>query len=206
MADAGGKRIRRTVEASRQAILEAAERYLIAEGPNGVKVQRIARDLGLTDAAIHYHFGNREGLLESLLRFSGRRFVEELEGAMAASDTAGFDLREAAIRLSELYERRGTARLAMWLMLAGWSPKGAGMLQPLAEWLHAGRARRAEAAGLAAPAFEDSQKLIALLGAVTFAQALSGDAHLRSAGLQGLAQDEFLAWVADRLERPGTSP
>ncbi|WP_309645475.1 helix-turn-helix domain-containing protein [Phenylobacterium sp.] len=200
MADAGGKRVRRTVEASRQAILEAAERCLIDEGPNGVKVQRIARDLGLTDAAIHYHFGNREGLMEALLRFSGRRFVEEVQGAMSVGDAAGIDLRQAASRLSELYERRGTARLAMWLMLAGWSPKGAGMLQPLAEWLHAGRAQRARAAGLAAPAFEDSQKMIALLGAVTFAQALSGDAHLRSAGLQGVAQNEFMAWVADQLE------
>lgn len=53
MAKAEGRRVRRTVEASRQAILETAERHLAAEGPNGVKVQRFATELGMTDAAIH---------------------------------------------------------------------------------------------------------------------------------------------------------
>lgn len=200
MAVARGKRVRRTVEASREAILEAAERRLAEEGPNGVKVQRIAADLNLTDAAIHYHFGNRKGLLEALLRFSGRRFVGELEQVMARRDAADFDLSEVGDLLAELYERRGTARLAMWLMLSGWSAPGEGMLRPLAEWLHASRARRAAAAGRPAPELADCQKLVALMGAVTFAQALSGDAHLRAAGLPELAPQDFLAWVAARLE------
>ncbi|MBW8815313.1 MAG: TetR/AcrR family transcriptional regulator [Caulobacterales bacterium] len=196
------KRVRRTVEASRQAILEAAELYLAADGPEGVKVQRIARDLGLTDAAIHYHFGNREGLLEALLRFSGRRFLGELEGAMATQDAADFDLPRAAALLAELYERRGAARLAMWLTLSGWSPHGDGMLRPLAEWLHAARARRAAAAGQPAPELADSQKGIALLSAVTFAQALAGDAHLRSVGLTAVSSEAFLAWLTERMEAP----
>ena len=204
MAKTQGRRVRRTVEESRQAILEIAERYLAAEGPNGVKVQRIAADLGMTDAAIHYHFGNRDGLLQALLRFSGRRFVTELEQAVASGRTEDLDLASAARLLSDLYDRRGTARLAMGLMLSGWSPTGEGMLLPLAEWLHAARTRRAHSAGRAAPSREDSQKLIALLAAVTFAQALSGDAHLRSAGLADLPADDFLDWLADRLESDQT--
>lgn len=195
------KRVRRTVEASRRTILEAAERHLIAEGPHGVKVQTIARDLGLTDAAIHYHFGNREGLLEALLRFSGRRFVDELALAMEGKDPSSFDLDQAARLLADLYGRRGTARLAMWLILSGWSPSGAGMLQPLADWLHLSRASRAERLGLAAPRLEDSQKLIALLSAVTFTQALSGDALLRSVGLTAVPPDDFLSWTTDVLGR-----
>ncbi|WP_332767699.1 TetR/AcrR family transcriptional regulator [Phenylobacterium sp.] len=195
------RRVRRTVEASRQTILETAERYLAEEGPHGVKVQRIARDLGLTDAAIHYHFGNREGLLEALLRFSGRRFVDELTLAMEASGSPSFDLGKAARLLTDLYERRGAARLAMWLILSGWSPSGGGMLQPLVDWLHEARTRRALESGLTAPQLEDSQKLIALLSAVTFAQALSGDALLRSVGLQALPREDFLSWVTDLLEQ-----
>lgn len=194
-----GKRVRRTVEASRQAILETAEGYLIAEGPQGVKLQRIARDLKITDAAIHYHFGNRDGLLETLLRFSGRRFSDELAAVMAARGPAALDLETAAGLLRDLYERRGTARLAMWLILSGWSPQGAGMLEPLADGLHAARTRQALAGGLPAPPREDSQKLAALLSAVTFTQALTGDATLRSVGLSELAPDDFLAWLAARL-------
>lgn len=203
MAKAEGRRVRRTVEASRQAILETAERHLAADGPNGVKVQRIATELGMTDAAIHYHFGNREGLLEALLRFSGRRFVGELDQVMARQDAQDFDLARAGELLTEFYERRGTARLAMWLVLSGWSPTGEGMFLPLAERLHADRTRRAAAAGRPAPDLADSQKLIALIASVALTQALAGDAHLRAVSLPGLSPQDFLAWAAARLEPDG---
>ena len=72
MAKKPAVRIRRTPEASKAAILAAAERRLIREGPEGVRVQRIAADLGMTDAAVHYHFGSREALVEALLRSEGR--------------------------------------------------------------------------------------------------------------------------------------
>jgi AcrR family transcriptional regulator len=194
------KRVRRTVEASKLKILERAEQYLIAEGPNGVKIQRIARDLGLSDAAIHYHFGNRKKLLEALLRFAGRRFVTELTAAISDRDTSSFDLTAAARLLSDLYDRRGTARLAMWLLLSGWSPRGAGMLQPLAEWLHQQRTT-AQAVGAAPPRLEDSQKVIATLSAVTFMEALAEDALTSSVGLRRLPRQHLASWVATSLAK-----
>ncbi|HEX5380180.1 MAG TPA: helix-turn-helix domain-containing protein [Phenylobacterium sp.] len=200
MARAVGKRIRRSVEASKHAILEVAERHLIDDGPNGVKVQKIGRELGITDAAIHYHFGNREGLLEALLRFSGRRFVDDFAAMAESVDLASFSLDQAARLLTDLYGRRGGARLAMWLVLSGWSPKGSGMLLPMATLLNEARTRRALDRGLEVPTLEDSQRLIALLSALAFAQALTGDAVLRSVGLNNLAPDAFLSWVAAELE------
>ena len=204
MGDALGatatKRIRRSVEVSKQTILERAEHYLIAEGLNGVKVQKIARDLGLSDAAIHYHFGNRQKLLEALLRFAGQRFVGELTAAIERSEISSFDLAAAAKLLLDLYERRGTARLAMSLVLSGWSPRGAGMLQPLAEWLHRARMSSAKARGVTPPTLEESQKVIAVLNAVIFVQALTGDAMLRSAGLRRLPREQLSSWIATLLE------
>ena len=200
MAKADGKRVRRTVEASRQAILEAAERYLAAEGPNGVKVQKIAADLNMTDAAIHYHFGNREGLLEALLRFSGKRFVDELHQVLAGREADGLDLAQVGELLTEFYERRGTARLALWLVLTGWSPSGQGMLLPVAERVHATRTRQAEAAGQTAPDLAESQKLVALVAAVALTQALAGDANLRAVGLPDTSPQDFLDWTVRRLD------
>lgn len=194
------KRVRRSVEVSKRTILERAEHYLTAEGLNGVKVQRIARDLGLSDAAIHYHFGNRQKLLEALLRFAGQRFVGELTTAIEKSEISSFNLASAAKLLSDLYERRGTARLAMSLILSGWSPRGAGMLQPLAEWLHRARVRSARARGVAPPTLEESQKVIAVLNAVIFLQALTGDALLRSSGLRRLPREQLSSWIATLLE------
>lgn len=200
LSAAATKRIRRSVEVSKRAILERAEHYLIAEGLNGVKVQKIAHDLGLSDAAIHYHFGNRKKLLEALLRFAGQRFLSELGAALEKSEPSSFDLASAARLLSDLYDRRGTARLAMSLVLSGWSPRGAGMLQPLAEWLHRARLQNAKARGSAAPSLEDSQKVIAVLNAVIFTQALTGDALLRSAGLKKMPRDQLSSWIATLLE------
>ncbi len=202
MTDKPRKRIRRSVEASKQSILETAERYLIAEGPNGVKVQRVAHDLGMTDAAAHYHFGNRDLLLGALLRFSGRRFIAELTAAIDESDEKTFDIGEAARLLSDLYDKRGTARLTMWLILSGWSPKGSGMLEPLVDWLHKTKTRDARAAGLPAPAKKESRKQIAVLSAVTFTQALAGDAMLRSVNLTETSSDTLLSWVTDLLAKP----
>lgn len=199
MEGSARKRVRRSVEASRQTILEAAERALIAEGPHGVKVQTIARELGLTDAAIHYHFGNREGLLEALLRFSGRRFVDDLTAAMEAMDPDAFDPATAARMLSDLYDRRGTAKLVMWLSLSGWSPSGAGMLEPLAHGVHEWRSAQARQRDLPAPDMDDSRRLIALLSALTFTQALTGKALLSSVGLTGPSSDDLLSWAASRL-------
>ncbi|WP_293364383.1 TetR/AcrR family transcriptional regulator [Phenylobacterium sp.] len=200
MAKADGKRVRRTVEASRQAILEAAEAYLAAEGPNGVKVQKIAAELNMTDAAIHYHFGNREGLLEALLRFSGRRFADELQQIVAQRAADGLELAQVGELLTEFYAGRGTARLALWLVLTGWSPSGQGMLLPMAERVHAARVRRAEWAGQSAPELAESQKLVALVAAVTLTQALAGDANLRAVGLSETSPKDFLDWTIGRLD------
>ncbi|MEW6644393.1 MAG: TetR/AcrR family transcriptional regulator [Pseudomonadota bacterium] len=201
MSSKATKRVRRSVEVSKRTILERAEHYLIAEGLNGVKVQKIARDLGLSDAAIHYHFGNRQKLLEALLRFAGQRIVAELGEAIEKSELSSFDLAAAAKLLSDLYEKRGIARLAVSLVLSGWSPRGAGMLQPLAEWLHRARMRSAKARGASPPTLEESQKVIAVLNAVIFLQALTGDALLRSSGLRRLPGEQLSSWIAALLEK-----
>ena len=51
------RRVRRSPEEARRAILEAAEKHLVEGGPEAVRVQVVARDLGLSDAAIYHHFG-----------------------------------------------------------------------------------------------------------------------------------------------------
>jgi AcrR family transcriptional regulator len=120
------KRLRRTPQAAKVAILEAAERRLHDEGPEGVRIQRIAADLGITDAAIHYHFGSREALMDALLRHIGRRLVDDIEATIERWAPDQIDVAA----LGRLFQRANAderaARLALWLSLAGWRPKGSG--------------------------------------------------------------------------------
>jgi AcrR family transcriptional regulator len=184
-------RVRRSKEASRQAILEAAERLLLQDGPEGVRVQRVAAAVGVTDAAVHYHFGNREGLMEALLRHCGRRLIADVR----AASVDGHDLAAVSRALQSAYLDRGAALLAVWLKLAGWRPPGSGMFSRLAE--------QAAAEGGADP--QEAKRLIALLNAVHFAIAISGDPLLRALDLDSsqAGQRRFLAWatglVAERL-------
>lgn len=51
----------------REDWLLAARRVLLREGPAGVRVERLARELGVTKGSYYWHFRNRQALLEALL-------------------------------------------------------------------------------------------------------------------------------------------
>jgi TetR/AcrR family transcriptional regulator, repressor for neighboring sulfatase len=161
---------RREAEASRTEILKTAERHLAAGGPSAVKVQTVAAELGLTDAAIHYHFGNRQGLMRALLRHAGRNIKDSLADVTEAADITG-----VADRLDDAYRRKGYARLALWLALEGVTPEGEGMYRPLVDNVH--RARRGKAQ------LEDTQIAVALLNIVLIGEALAGEAIMAGVGL-----------------------
>ncbi|MBV1885644.1 MAG: TetR family transcriptional regulator, partial [Parvibaculaceae bacterium] len=50
------KRIRRTAEEARRLILDAAEKRLAEQGPEGIRLQDIAKDIGVSHPAILHHF------------------------------------------------------------------------------------------------------------------------------------------------------
>ncbi|MEM9132656.1 MAG: TetR/AcrR family transcriptional regulator [Actinomycetota bacterium] len=172
---------------ARRAILEAAQRHLREGGPDAVKVQRIAGDLGLTDAAIHYHFKNRQNLLTALIRHAGVDLKQQL------AETDATRMAQLAEELHAVYDTDGYARLAMWLSFAGWEDEGSGMFADVVE-------RRA-----AADPGRDRTEVqyeVAFLNLVLAAEPLLGAAFLRSVGLP---DDEdgrrrFHRWIVERLD------
>src|SRR5580700_10941169 len=60
-------RKRRTGEEARTAILDAAERLLVVAGPAGIRLQEVARDVGVSHPTVLHHFGSREGLIEAVV-------------------------------------------------------------------------------------------------------------------------------------------
>ncbi len=166
---------RQDADTARAAILEIAEKHLAEGGPRAVKVQTVGAALGLTDAAIHYHFGNRRGLMEALLRHAGRNIRASMAAATESKAGVSVDLDQVVERLDDAYRRKGYARLALWLALEGRRPEGEGMYRPLAEAVHRVRGRSG--------AFEDSQLAMALLNVFLIGEALAGEAILAGVGL-----------------------
>ena len=194
-------RIRRGRDEAQRAILEAAEKRLREGGPEAVRVQHVAADLGITDAAIHHHFGSREGLLEALLRFAARRLRDELDAILQAWDGAPEGLERMAERIADAYAVQGHARLALWLALSGWQPSGAGLFEPLVEAVHRARLRTARANGLPRPRRQDTQYEVVLLNVALAAEPVFGPGFLRSVGLDAdvAVQEDLRRWLVRRL-------
>ncbi len=195
-------RRRRTRDEARRAILAAAERRLVAEGPASIRVQKLARELGLSDAALHYHFGSQRGLLEALLRHAGRQLKDRLTAAIAAWDRDGFEIARLIELFADTYAERGYARVAAWLVLAGWQPHGAGMLRGVADAIHARRRRDARAAGVSPPPLEDTLHALTLVNLAIFAEALAGGPFRRAVGLPAdrATARRFRRWLTDLVE------
>jgi len=54
-------------ESAREAILDAAERLFAERGIDAVSLRTINAEAGYSVAALHYHFGTRDGLVRALL-------------------------------------------------------------------------------------------------------------------------------------------
>jgi AcrR family transcriptional regulator len=195
------QRIRHSAEEAKRLILEAAERRFREGGYDAVRVQLVARDVRMTDAAVHHHFASRKGLLTALLRQAGRGVRKEVEAAVRSWSAGSRDLASLTGLFSDCYDRRGYARLAMWLNLAGVRGRGSGMLSALVEALRRTSEVTARERGLTAPTLIEIQFVVTLFHMIEVAEPLFGEAMRRSAGLPGdeASRDRFRTWLLSVL-------
>ena len=81
---------------TRAAILDIAERLVQRRGFNDFSYADIASELGVTKAALHYHFPGKAELGEALLIRYTARFAQALYDIDASKDTAASKLRSYA--------------------------------------------------------------------------------------------------------------
>lgn len=114
-------RRRRTAEEARRAILDAAQKRLANGGPEAIRLQEIARDLGISHPAILHHFESREGLMRALAMYAVQRLDSELVHAIgdpSEQPTPAGILDRVFVALGET----GLARLLGWYALSGFAP------------------------------------------------------------------------------------
>jgi AcrR family transcriptional regulator len=194
----GGKPRRRRLPAdqAQAAILDAAERQLVERGPDGIRLQELADELGISHPAILHHFGNRAGLLRALVTRTGERLQKELIDTI----TRGVDEKVAESVLERSFEvlaDRKHARTLAWLNLSpegGGPPAGhAAQLRRIADVAHALRKKRHPDRDIP---YEDTLYTVALAGMALFGHAIT------SASLQadaGVDSKKFLRWLTKLL-------
>lgn len=195
------KRIRRTAEEARSAILEAAVERLRETGPASIRLADIARDVGVSHPAILHHFGSRDELLAAVVREALERLHNELFDFLAraeASEASSFEILNA---MAETLEMAGHARIIAWLNLSGVQANlDQDRMRAIAEIVHARRVAGCPE-GRDPPDFEDTLFTCLLATHAIMGEALLGRSLRESAGLRDdpNAAARFRRWLARLL-------
>ncbi len=198
------RRRRRAAAQAKDEILAAAEERLIRDGPDGLRLQTIAADLGISHSAILHHFGSRDALLQALsahaLQALNREIVEQLRGQASDEDETA-DLFE---RIFSTLGDRGHAKLLAWRLLSGRDSAGppeGGTLAEVTRVLHERRVESAREHGLPPPTERDSQFSVLLIALALFGDGLAGEQLAANVGLapDAARRADFRRWLSDRI-------
>jgi AcrR family transcriptional regulator len=184
-------RKRRSSDEARAAILDAAEAQLREVGPSGIRLQDVAKVVGVSHPTVLHHFGSREGLIEALVA----RSLDTMQAGLfdAVVQQPGHEgIAQLLDQVAAQMKDAGRARTFLWLVLAGYGPGlQALQLKPLAEAVH--EVRRIKRAGKKRmPPFEDSWFSVVLPGLALLALSVLEE--------RGVPPDfdvaRFRAWLA----------
>lgn len=106
--------------APRAALLDAAERLLVAEGYAGATTRRVAEEAGLNHGLIHYYFGSMDELFAQVLE----RFTDSLidrQREMYARDVPFLEKWRTAMAYLEQDATSGYQKLWLELQALAWN-------------------------------------------------------------------------------------
>lgn len=86
-----------TSPATRQCLLEAAQRLFAAHGYHGASIRDIVQSCGVSNAALYYHFGSKQGLYSEVLGAYIAAVVEKLQDAGAGKGACRSRLSQVAL-------------------------------------------------------------------------------------------------------------
>ena len=189
-------RKRRTAEQARGAILDAAERRLVAAGPGAIRLQEVAADVGVSHPTVLHHFGSREGLVEAVVE----RALDSLHVALVAAVRASPESPDqVGAMLEAVFDglvSGGHGRAFLWLALSGYVPTGKDLrVRTVAEVVHELRRQKCRLAGRRTPPFEDTYFTVLLPALALLSLSVIGhDEDPREPA-------RFRAWLARLIHR-----
>jgi AcrR family transcriptional regulator len=98
---------------SRESWIEAGMQALADGGPEAVRVELLARSLGLTKGSFYWHFKDRQALLDELLEVWERRMLDEVVEEVEREGGDGRARLEQLFSLARSGQARGMARVEL---------------------------------------------------------------------------------------------
>ena len=187
-------RRRRTADVARTEILDAAEAMLREVGPGGIRLQEVAKQVGVGHPTVLHHFGSREGLIDAVVERSLASVQAGLFEAITASEGAS-DVKAMLEEASKRLKENGRAKSFLWLALGGYGPGVKGLqVTTLAEAVHEERKKRW--APRKPPPFEDTWFTV-----LTPALALLSLTVLEACAEPDFDAARYRAWLAKLVHR-----
>lgn len=195
-----------SADATREALLDAAERLIAQHGVDSASVRAITEGAGANLAAVSYHFGSKEGLVRAVFE---RRLVpinhqrlELLEACLAEDDPPRLECVVRAFVLPSLaILRRGRAPDFGRCMVRALADPGEQMRMLLAETFEDLIERFTEALGRALPAADPEGifwRFHFMVGAMAFTV---GMGHVLEEYSHGMCSCDDLEATSERLVR-----
>lgn len=202
------KRVRRTKEEAQRVILDAAEERLANGGPEALRLQDIAADVGISHPAMLHHFESRDGLVLALSLRTLSNLREGLIELLKDIDLQNPDAGEVISQVFSVLSDRGLARLLAWVVLSGRMsdiPSGTAdefLMRDIADVIHNLRDEAAEKVGLPRANKQDTMNVVLLAASAAFGEAVFGSGLLDSFGVEDQAKmrKQFRGWFARLLE------
>lgn len=119
--DSGGgaeTRRRRDPEATRKAILDAAEDLFVDHGPAATSMSAVARRAGVTKSLIHHHFGSKEELWEAVEERYFQEYFEIQMRLLEESESTEILLEESMVAYYRFLQRNmRSVRFMSWRLV-----------------------------------------------------------------------------------------
>lgn len=110
---------------SREEILDVASRLMAARGYDGTSIADIARESGLPNSSIYWHFSSKAGIVAAVMERGAERFFSDTAPTpLLDDDTPSTYLHRTLLADSEIYARHPEFwRLFVLLLLSNDNPE-----------------------------------------------------------------------------------
>jgi AcrR family transcriptional regulator len=113
------------VQTPREAWVEAALQALAEGGPDAVRIEALAKSLGVSKGGFYHHFKNRPALLEEMLDAWEKTMVDDVIERVESEPG------DARAKLQKLFDLAPSADFGVELALRDWSRRDKGVAKRL---------------------------------------------------------------------------
>jgi len=184
-------RARKPAEQTRAEIVAVAQEHLMRDGPDALRLNDVAAQVGISRQAILHHFGSRAGLVRQVVAHAWGGLFQDL--AALTRDAEGASPDAFVDHLDQVVRARGNARLGAWLLLSGEGLPDEAFEDALAELPQVMAGPKGDP--------DEARRVLLLVGAALFGDAVFGRRLRQALGMPDSEQEReaFRRWLVRRL-------